>query len=428
MKIVRLTAENFKRLVAVEIKPDGNTVLITGRNGAGKSSVLDAIVAALCGKKYHPDKPIRDGEDHAEIVIETENWIVKRTFTAAGGGSVTITNADGMKAQSPQALLDKIVGQIAFDPMVFITDYDARQQREVLMKLAGLDFSDIDADIAKVQQDRSDVRRDKDRLEGDAQRISVAADTPDDEVSALDLTKKLSVAMEHNSTQDTLRDQLSGITDQIEHYGLLIQTQDKEIERLEGLIAEATKERNRRAKLQKDLLSQQEMKKEQLGEKIVVEPIQQEISNIEATNTAVRNKKEKAKLLKESQAKSAEYSALLAKMKDLEQQKATRLAGAKMPLPGLSVTEDCVVYEGIPLSQVNDAKKLEIGMGIAMAENPELRVIRMKGNDLDDQSLEIVSKMAQEKDYQLWIERWSGGEGGIVIEEGSVKQDTLFEP
>jgi len=99
-----------------------------------------------------------------------------------------------------------------------------------------------------------------------------------------------------------------------------------------------------------------------------------------------------------------------------------------MPLPGLSVTEDCVVYEGIPLSQVNDAKKLEIGMGIAMAENPELRVIRMKGNDLDDNSLEIVSKMAQEKDYQLWIERWSGGEGGIVIEEGSVKQDTLFEP
>ena len=47
MKIVKLTAENFKRLEAVEITPDGNTVLISGRNGQGKSSVLDSILAAL---------------------------------------------------------------------------------------------------------------------------------------------------------------------------------------------------------------------------------------------------------------------------------------------------------------------------------------------------------------------------------------------
>ena len=38
MKIVRLTAENIKRLVAVEITPDGNVVQITGKNGAGKTS------------------------------------------------------------------------------------------------------------------------------------------------------------------------------------------------------------------------------------------------------------------------------------------------------------------------------------------------------------------------------------------------------
>ena len=49
MKILKLTAENFKKLSAVEITPDGNVVVISGKNGAGKSSVLDAIEAALCG-------------------------------------------------------------------------------------------------------------------------------------------------------------------------------------------------------------------------------------------------------------------------------------------------------------------------------------------------------------------------------------------
>ena len=49
MKIVSLQAENIKKLVAVEIKPDGNMVQITGKNGHGKTSVLDAIWWALAG-------------------------------------------------------------------------------------------------------------------------------------------------------------------------------------------------------------------------------------------------------------------------------------------------------------------------------------------------------------------------------------------
>ena len=49
MKIVQLHAENYKRLRTVEISPDGNIVTIGGRNGAGKSSILDAIYVALGG-------------------------------------------------------------------------------------------------------------------------------------------------------------------------------------------------------------------------------------------------------------------------------------------------------------------------------------------------------------------------------------------
>jgi DNA polymerase III epsilon subunit-like protein len=49
MKIVKLTAENVKRLRAVEITPDDTVQIVTGRNAQGKTSVLDAIWLALCG-------------------------------------------------------------------------------------------------------------------------------------------------------------------------------------------------------------------------------------------------------------------------------------------------------------------------------------------------------------------------------------------
>jgi hypothetical protein len=91
-----------------------------------------------------------------------------------------------------------------------------------------------------------------------------------------------------------------------------------------------------------------------------------------------------------------------------------------MPIEGLSVSDDCVMFNGVPLSQEADSMKLKIGMAIAMAENPELSVILMHGNELDKNSLKIVAEMAEKHGYQIWVERIEG-EGGIVIEDGSVK-------
>lgn len=423
MKIIKLQAENFKRLQAVEITPEGNTVLITGKNGAGKSSVLDSIVAALCGKKYAPDKPIRDGEERAEIKIETENWIIKRTFTAAGGGSVTISNADGMKASSPQTLLDKVVGQIAFDPMLFITQYDARKQREVLMKLAGLDFSDIDKSIAEVKQQRSEVRRDKERFEHEANAITVPEGTPDEEVSVVELSQELQKANEANHSVIELEQALVARQERLVGQQGDIANCKINIERLEKELAEtkeALQEYEQIHKKAHDAINTIQTKLTET-EKVDTDAIQQKIANAEEVNVNVRLKKQKANLKLNVTEKTAKYSELGKKMKDLEQSKATRLAEAEMPLEGLSVDEDGVIYDGIPLSQVNDAKKLEVGMGIAMAENPELRVIRMNGNDLDDDSLEIIRKLAMDKDFQVWIERWAGGPRGIIIEDGNVK-------
>ena len=60
MKITRLEIENTKRIRAVTLEPAENGLtVIGGRNGQGKTSVLDAIAWALGGEKYRPSYSLR---------------------------------------------------------------------------------------------------------------------------------------------------------------------------------------------------------------------------------------------------------------------------------------------------------------------------------------------------------------------------------
>ena len=83
MKIVNLKAENIK-LVAVEISPTDNTVIVTGKNGAGKSSVLDAIWWGALRHETYSGKLIRDGQTKASIRLDLGTIIVERIFSEKG--------------------------------------------------------------------------------------------------------------------------------------------------------------------------------------------------------------------------------------------------------------------------------------------------------------------------------------------------------
>ena len=422
MKIVSLKAENFMKLVAVHIKPDGNTVLLTGKNGAGKSSVLDAIMAALCGKKYTPKKPIREGQEKAEVVVETENFIIKRTFTPKGG-TLTITNSDGFKASSPQTLLDKIVGEVAFDPMKFITEYDDRKQRKVLMELVGLNFDDIDEKIREVKEQRSKAKSLKESYEHDLTQVLFTEGLPEEEVREREVVEKLQKEMDHNAAQEKIRRSIGELDFEGDRYEKAIEQEGKAVSRLEREVAAAMVALHTTEHLRAANAKDRAEANGALQDDIDLEPTKKELTEVEQKNALIRANAEHREFAKRIKGQRDIYSVHGKQMKALEEDKAKKLSEVKMPIDGLSVDEKGVVYGGIPLSQVNDAKKLEIGVAISMALNPKLKVIRMKGNDLDSDSLKVVSKMVKAKDYQAWIEKVDEtGDLGIVIEDGSVKK------
>ena len=160
---------DVKRLVAIDIRPNGDVVVLGGKNGAGKSSVLDAITYALAGERSLPREPLRRGTEKGEVEIDLGEFRVRRTFTPGGGGTLTVLSPEGARYPSQQAMLDRLTGKLAFDPLAF-AGQKPDEQAKTLRGMLGLDFTTIDAERSAAFAARTAVNRD-----GTALRARLAA-------------------------------------------------------------------------------------------------------------------------------------------------------------------------------------------------------------------------------------------------------------
>jgi DNA repair exonuclease SbcCD ATPase subunit len=394
MKIITLTAENIKRLKAVDITPAEHVQIVGGRNAQGKTSVLDAIWLALGGgpAARTTTRPIRDGEDHASVRLDLGDLVVTRTWTG-DKTALKVESADGAKYGSPQGVLDALVGRLSFDPLEF-TRLSAREQVAALLDLVDLDV-DLDALATERQQaydDRAEIGR-QGKAIGD---VPAPVDgVPDEEVSASDLIAELQQA------EDANRD---------------IRTAGSSVKLLTDRIAELQREMSQ---------AQTNLKAAKTGADKTprdTDAIRDRLTTVEETNRAVRRNTEvRAQSVRKS-ALRKQYDALTATIDGLDKSKSSALAKAKFPVDGLGFDDSGVTFEGIPFSQASSAEQIRVSLAMAMSLNPKLRVIRiLDGSLLDAESLALIEGMAKAADYQIWIERVGDADGiGVVIEDGQV--------
>lgn len=435
-RIVNFQAENFKRLKVVNITPDGNVVQITGANGHGKSSVLDAIYAALAGATALPGKPVRKGEDKAMIRLDLGEIIVTRKFTANGATSLTVESANGARFPSPQRMLDDLLGALTFDPLAF-TKMEPKQQIEQVRGLVKLDV-DVDALRGRNKTDfeaRTELNRDATRLKGQLAGIVFPADTPVELIDTAALTDELEQAGQKNTELEQRKARRETATAAVQQKrsdgGKLAaeavelrqraqQAFEQAIKEAEGKEALSTAAHNEAMTLEQRLQSA-----EALPEPVDTAEVKAKIAKAQATNKAVALRQQADKVKTELEQKTAAAADLTTAMDARTAQIADAIARAKFPVEGLAFADSEVTFNDLPLSQASDAEKLQISMAIAMAANPKLRVLRIKeGSLLDSHALKLLAETAAAHDYQIWLEKMDeSGKIGIVMEDGAVHQE-----
>lgn len=440
MKIVKLVAENFKKLVAIEIVPTGNVIEITGKCEQGKTTILDAIMTALCGTKW--DEPLRQGTDKGFIRIELDDMIVTRTFTKAGGGTLKVETKDGAKYPSPQTLLDKLVGKIAFDPLLFSKEKDPKKQVEMLLKVVDIKIDSVklqeisgvkveaspnpldmlNAAYKSVYEDRTTTNRQLDAANKVLESLPKVEKV--EAVLLTELVVKKERLQKINETNKLDREILQQSISKVEGLKSEKQLLIEKVERLERELGVAKGE----LVVKGNEIFAAEVDKTRL--QVAVDALQDEdlteinteIANADATNKQAQqyiDREAKQADVNKYQTDSDNYTAKLKKIIDY---KTEIVSKAKFPVPGLDFAGGGVTFEGKPFSQASSAQKMRVGIGIGMAGNPELRVIMLDGYEsLDSDQRKIVEEMAQEHDFQVWTTAVSDQGVGIYIEDGEIK-------
>lgn len=423
MKIISLKSENVKRLHAVEIKPDGSLVIIGGRNGQGKSSCLDSVQYALGGATTDR-MPVRKGEESARVVVDLGEIVVRRSFTAAGGTSLTITNADGQKQLSPQTILDKLTGKLTFDPLEFARQ-NPKQQAETLRTMLGLDFSKQDAEKEKVFNERTNVNRDAKTLEARMKSMPKYDGMPEAETSTASIMTEQSEAANRNLDREHERNRALNLRKNANWSIEELAGLDAKIMEMQQNIKRVNSDRTKlleKISGEKTLAEKAEAETAALVDESLTE-FKTKLAEAESTNQKVRSNVQRAEIVRQFKAKSDEADKLTTRLDAIETEKRRAVMTAKFPIDGLSFdVAGGVVLAGIPFEQASSAEQLRVSVAIGLALNPKLRVLLIRdGSLLDAESLALVADMAAKADAQVWIERVGTGDPtAVIIEDGSV--------
>jgi hypothetical protein len=147
-----------------------------------------------------------------------------------------------------------------------------------------------------------------------------------------------------------------------------------------------------------------------------------ELRLAQTTNDWIAQRARSRAMAAEAEAIQAQADQLTASMDARAKQRADAIAAARMPVDGLSLGDKCVIYQGLPFDQASLAVRIRVSLAIAMATGSELRVVRIvEGSALDSASMALVREMAEQHDFQVWVEAMrEDGKTGIVIEDGEV--------
>lgn len=406
VKINELLIENVKRVKAVQFEPsaDGLTI-IGGRNGQGKTSVLDAIAWALGGNNYKPSVPERDGAlVPPNLHIELSNGLIVER--KGKNSTLKVTDPNGNK--SGQQLLNEFVSTLALDLPKFINGSD-KDKADSLLKILGIGdvLSQLDTKENQLYAQRTEVGRIADRKKKAADEMPMYPNVPKEPVSATELIKQQQEILARNGENEQKRQNAA---------------------RYERMLAEAQiafdEAKAALQKAEQDCLTARKSA-EDLHDESTAE-LEKNLAEIEALNIKIRANSTKEAAEVEANNLQQEYDGLTEQIESVREERSKLLDSAELPLPGLSVKDGKLIYNNMPWDGMSGSDQLKVATAIVRKLNPQCGFVLMdKLEQMDLETLQEFGAWLKQEGLQVIATRVStGDECSIIIEDGMVKGDT----
>lgn len=460
MRIVKLKIKNMFGISAHEA--DGKSVELAGKNGTGKTSVLDAIKYALTHKSDR-EYVIKNGENEGEIYIETDTGLSIDRKIRMGMSDYNTVKQGKDTIGAPEAFLKSIFTTLQLNPMEFIS-MDKKHQNAIILDLIQYEWSldtikgwfgeivpdinyeqnilavlnDIQAENGYYYQHRQDINRDIRAKKaiiadiGDALPVDYDG-TKWENVDLGDLYTKIERIRKDNSEIEKAKATIENHDQKIRGFQA-----DKEV-KLAALDREmSAEEKNIATEIAQltERMAALKEKKETIGkrkdEKIAV--IESEYNaSVSAFDAETKGYEELAKkettpvddLLAQANETEkmkghvSEWRRMLAIQEEVEEledeskkltekiEKARTLPGeilekAEIPVEGLTVKNGIPLINGLPVSNLSEGEKLDLAVDVSIANPSGLQIVLIDGVEkLSSENRDHLYQKCKEKGIQM---------------------------
>lgn len=460
MKTTRIKITNLFGIRETEL--DGRSVELTGGNGTGKTSVLDAFRYALTNQS---DRRliVRNGENEGEIIIETDTGLTINRRKRSGQTDYKSVKDNGREVRAAESFLRQLFTPLQLDPVAF-TLMTEREKNRAILDL--IDFSwdlnwirdqfgelpdwvNYDQNILEVLQDmqaengnwfqeRQDVNRDirnkrafiadiaKDipagyqaevweqydlsaayqklakmrEFNSRIERAKLFRSSYDAKLRQLEADKMIAVSAEEKAVAAE-REQIMA---SIERLKAEIRAAEDKLSGLSGKLSDKvavaeSRFQEAKAKLDKDMLTADEYTDK---DPIPCEPLQDEIRNAEAMKQHLNEYARMTAMQHELDTlteRSDEYTRKIELARSLPGE---ILRTASIPIKGFSVKDGIPLVNGLPVSNLSEGEQLSLCVDVALAKPNGLQIILIDGTEkLSAENREKLYEKCKEKGVQF---------------------------
>lgn len=475
MKITKIKIKNLFGIK--EYETDGKDIELLGKNGVGKTSVIDAIRYALTNKSDR-EYIVRNGENEGEILIETDNNIKINRKKRTEQVDYKSIKKDGREVGSPESFLRDIFTPLQLSPVEFM-EMDRKKQNAIILDMIQYDWdmgkikewfgeipswvsyeqnilavlNDIQSENGEYFQERhninrdirnklafieeiaksipagyeaekwetanvGDIYRDIEKIRKDNENIYKAKafiENRDNKIRSYEAEKEIEIS----SIDRELSAARSRLTEQIAKLKEQIESCNKELSSLDSKKEDkiALAEEKYKANIAK-YESAYEQYKEYAGleEKSTAE-LEDKAAYIEDMKGHINEYRRMESLQDEVEGLKTKSNILTDKIEKARNLPGEILQEATIPIKGLTVKGGVPLINGLPVSNLSEGEKLDLCIDVAIEKPNGLQIILIDGVEkLATSMREALYKKCKEKNLQFIATRTTDDEDLTIIE------------